>query len=158
MNYRSISLVKDGVYKDYVKLVVQGCNLYCKNCNHHEYRDFYDGLIFNSSSFRDLDSYMRLSNVNGLIICGGDVFDFANISEVLFIICHVKYEFNKRVVIFTGHYWRELESKLSLVDLEGLINNVDFIVTTRSDKVLSITCLKDYVVGNGFSYTCDVLI
>ena len=83
-----------------------GCDRNCKNCFNRDYMDFNYGKKWDNNSEKEVISYLKLKEVEGLTVLGGEPFE--NPMGLLKAIRNIKKEVNKSIWIYTGFVFEDL--------------------------------------------------
>ena len=97
-------------------IFVTGCSHKCYNCFNEEYQDFKAGDLWTREETKELISYLRLPQVKGLSILGGEPME--NAQELLGIVEEVKKEVKKDIWLWSGFSFEEIignETRLKLL-------------------------------------------
>lgn len=100
-------------------LFVTGCKFNCKGCFNKEYQDFEYGNEFKEENAKDILNNLKLDEVTGLTILGGEPFE--NVDGLIGLIKYIReHEKEKDIWIYSGYKFEDLvsdKSKLKLLML-----------------------------------------
>ena len=83
-----------------------GCDRNCPNCFNTDYMDFNHGKKWDSDAEKEVISYLKLKEVEGLTVLGGEPFE--NPLGLLKALRNIKKEVDKSIWIYTGFVFEDL--------------------------------------------------
>ena len=107
-------------------IFVTGCTHKCHNCFNEEYQDFNYGDPWTEKETREIIDYLKLDEVKGLTILGGE--PFQNEVALLKVIRDIKKEVKKDIWIFSGYTYEEIVKDK---DKKNLLKECDVLVDGR---------------------------
>jgi len=116
---------------------VTGCRHNCYNCFNKEYQDFNYGDIWTDKETREVIDYLKLDEVKGLTILGGE--PFQNEIDLCQIIKDIKKETHKDIWIYSGYTFEEI---LKDENKKNLLKECDVLVDGRFVEKLKDLKLK----------------
>lgn len=102
---------------------ISGCDRNCKNCFNRDYMDFNFGKLWNENSLNEVISYLKLEEVEGLTILGGEPFESP--IGLLEAIKTIKKESSKSIWIYTGFKFDVLKE---IYLAKQILNLIDVLV------------------------------
>lgn len=118
-------------------IFVTGCTHKCRNCFNEEYQDFNFGDPWTSKETDEVIKDLRLDEVKGLTILGGE--PFQNEVDLLQVIRDIKKEVQKEIWIFSGYTYEEI---LKDLDKKKLLEECDVLVDGRFVEALKDLSLR----------------
>lgn len=115
---------------------VTGCRHKCPDCFNQEYQDFSFGQEWTGAQTRQVIEYLKLEEVAGLTILGGE--PFQNTEDLVHIVEEITEHSQKSIWIYSGYYYEEIlkdPRKKALLDLCHILVDGPFI---REKKNLSL--------------------
>lgn len=101
-----------------------GCDRNCKNCFNRDYMDFNFGKVWDDKALMEVISYLKLEEVEGLTILGGEPFESPE--GLLQAIIDIRKQTDKSIWVYSGFKFEVLEKmKLSRQILEQIDVLVD---------------------------------
>ena len=101
-----------------------GCDRNCPNCFNTDYMDFNHGRKWDENAEKEVISYLKLDQVEGLTVLGGEPFE--NPIGLLDALRNIKKEVNKSIRVYTGFLFEDLvnieKSKEILQEIDVLID------------------------------------
>ena len=83
-----------------------GCDRNCPNCFNTDYMDFNHGKKWDINAEKEVISYLKLKEVEGLTVLGGEPFE--NPLGLLKALRNIKKEVDKSIWIYTGFVFEDL--------------------------------------------------
>lgn len=83
-----------------------GCDRNCKNCFNREYMDFNFGKIWDEEALREVISYLKLDQIEGLTILGGEPLE--NPLGLLQALKDIRKEIDKSIWLYSGFKYEVL--------------------------------------------------
>lgn len=83
-----------------------GCDRNCKNCFNREYMDFNFGNIWDEEALREVLSYLKLDQIEGLTILGGEPLE--NPLGLLQALKDIRKEIDKSIWLYSGFKYEVL--------------------------------------------------
>ncbi|WP_276881066.1 anaerobic ribonucleoside-triphosphate reductase activating protein [Anaerococcus tetradius] len=83
-----------------------GCDRNCKNCFNREYMDFNFGKIWDEEALREVLSYLKLDQIEGLTILGGEPLE--NPLGLLQALKDIRKEIDKSIWLYSGFKYEVL--------------------------------------------------
>lgn len=117
-------------------IFVTGCTHNCKNCFNKEYQDFDYGDIWTSKETQEVIDYLKLNEVNGLTVLGGE--PFQNEKELYKILKEIRKEISKDIWIFSGYTFDQIledEDKKKLLEQCDVLVDGPFIEDLKNLKL-----------------------
>lgn len=117
-------------------IFVTGCTHNCKNCFNKEYQDFDYGDVWTSKETKEVVDYLKLNEVNGLTVLGGE--PFQNEKDLYKIIKEIQKEISKDIWIFSGYTFDQIiedENKKKLLELCDVLVDGPFIEDLKNLKL-----------------------
>ncbi len=117
-------------------IFVTGCTHNCKNCFNKEYQDFDYGDVWTSKETKEVIDYLKLNEVNGLTVLGGE--PFQNEKDLYKIIKEIQKEISKDIWIFSGYTFDQIiedENKKKLLELCDVLVDGPFIEDLKNLKL-----------------------
>ncbi|MBU5669338.1 anaerobic ribonucleoside-triphosphate reductase activating protein [Peptoniphilus sp. MSJ-1] len=115
---------------------VTGCRHNCYNCFNKEYQDFNFGEIWTDKETREVIDYLKLDEVKGLTVLGGE--PFQNEIDLFKILKDIKKESNKDIWIYSGYTFEEIlkdENKKNLLELVDVLVDGRFVEALKDLKL-----------------------
>ncbi|WP_276861887.1 anaerobic ribonucleoside-triphosphate reductase activating protein [Anaerococcus tetradius] len=83
-----------------------GCDRNCKNCFNREYMDFNFGKIWDEEALKEVLSYLKLDQIEGLTILGGEPLE--NPLGLLQALKDIRKEIDKSIWLYSGFKYEVL--------------------------------------------------
>lgn len=83
-----------------------GCDRNCPNCFNTDYMDFNHGKKWDRDAEKEVISYLKLKEVEGLTVLGGEPFE--NPLGLLMALRNIKKEVDKSIWVYTGFVFEDL--------------------------------------------------
>lgn len=115
---------------------VTGCRHNCYNCFNKEYQDFNFGEIWTDKETREVIDYLKLDEVKGLTVLGGE--PFQNEIDLFKILRDIKKESSKDIWIYSGYTFEEIlkdENKKNLLELVDVLVDGRFVEALKDLKL-----------------------
>lgn len=100
-----------------------GCDRNCPNCFNTDYMDFNHGKKWDSDAEKEVISYLKLKEVEGLTVLGGEPFE--NPLGLLKALRNIKKEVDKSIWIYTGFVFEDL---VSIKIAREILEEIDVLV------------------------------
>ena len=95
-----------------VSLFTQGCPIHCEGCFNSETWDFNGGKLLMGDTESKIYQAMRPEYITRFSILGGEPLIENNLKQLNYMLCTIKSNWpNKKVWIWTGYTWDELQNK-----------------------------------------------
>lgn len=92
-----------------VSLFVSGCRRHCPECFNKEAQDFKYGKPFTDKEIKLIEDKLKLPQVKGLSLLGGEPMEIENVTELLSLCEYLKSTYtNKDIWCYTGYTYEEL--------------------------------------------------
>lgn len=125
-----------------VSLFVSGCRRNCLECFNKDAQDFKYGKLFTSTAITEIENKLKLPQVKGLSILGGEPMELENVIELLPVCQYFKtYYKDKDIWCYTGFTYEELISRNHLAT-HKLLEYIDVLVDGDFKKDLKDLSLK----------------
>ena len=114
-----------------VSLFTQGCPLRCPGCFNPETWDFNGGKQVTTQVESELYKLMDKPYITRFSVLGGEPFAEQNLEQLSYIIVTMKANYpNKKIWIWTGYTWDELQERLKKPSkLWIILRHTDYLVT-----------------------------
>ncbi|ONI45927.1 anaerobic ribonucleoside-triphosphate reductase activating protein [Candidatus Epulonipiscioides gigas] len=89
-------------------LFVSGCTRSCEGCFNEEYKNFNNGLLWDTKAEIDFLQHISSPNIQGVSILGGEPFDQIYDNSLLNLILNIKKTTNKNIWIYSGYTFEEI--------------------------------------------------
>lgn len=87
---------------------ITGCDRNCKNCFNPEYMDYSYGKLWDEEAEREVISYLKSDQIEGLTILGGEPFESSK--DLLKALKNIRKETDKSIWIYSGFTYEVLSS------------------------------------------------
>ena len=111
-----------------VSLFVSGCRRHCPECFNKEAQDFKYGKLFTDKEIKLIEDKLKLPQVRGLSLLGGEPMEIENVTELLPLCKYLKSTYtNKDIWCYTGYTYEELINRNNIVTKE-ILKYIDILV------------------------------
>lgn len=111
-----------------VSLFVSGCRRHCPECFNKEAQDFKYGKPFTDKEMKLIEDKLKLPQVRGLSLLGGEPMEIENVIELLPLCKYLKSAYtNKDIWCYTGYTIEELLNRNNIVTKE-ILKYIDVLV------------------------------
>lgn len=111
-----------------VSLFVSGCRRHCPECFNKEAQDFKYGKPFTDKEMKLIEDKLKLPQVRGLSLLGGEPMEIENVTELLPLCEYLKSTYtNKDIWCYTGYTIEELLNRNNIVTKE-ILKYIDVLV------------------------------
>lgn len=114
-----------------------GCDRNCPNCFNTDYMDFNHGKKWDEDAEREVISYLKLKEVEGLTVLGGEPFE--NPLGLLKALRNIKKEVDKSIWIYTGFVFEDL---VNIKIARKILEEIDVLVDGEFIEELKDLSLK----------------
>ena len=92
-----------------ISLFVSGCRRHCPECFNKDAQDFKYGKQFTDKEIELIESKLKLPQVRGLTLLGGEPMEIENVTELMPLCRYIKGIFkDKDIWCYTGYTYEEL--------------------------------------------------
>ena len=111
-----------------VSLFVSGCRRHCPECFNKEAQDFKYGKPFTDKEMKLIEDKLKLPQVRGLSLLGGEPMEIENVIELLPLCKYLKSAYtNKDIWCYTGYTIEELLNRNNIATKE-ILKYIDVLV------------------------------
>lgn len=111
-----------------VSLFVSGCRRHCPECFNKEAQDFKYGKLFTDKEIKLIEDKLKLPQVRGLSLLGGEPMEIENVTELLPLCKYLKSTYtNKDIWCYTGYTYEELLNRNNIATKE-ILKYIDILV------------------------------
>lgn len=100
-----------------------GCDRNCPNCFNTDYMDFNHGKKWDNQAEKEVISYLKLNQVEGLTVLGGEPFE--NPLGLLDALRNIKKEVTKSIWVYTGFIYEDL---VNMAKAREILEEIDVLV------------------------------
>lgn len=111
-----------------VSLFVSGCRRHCPECFNKEAQGFKYGKPFTDKEIKLIEDKLKLPQVRGLSLLGGEPMEIENVTELLPLCKYLKSTYtNKDIWCYTGYTYEELLNRNNIATKE-ILKYIDILV------------------------------
>ncbi len=114
-----------------------GCDRNCPNCFNTDYMDFNYGKKWDEDAEKEVISYLKLKEVEGLTVLGGEPFE--NPMGLLKALKNIRKEIDKTIWVYTGFVFEDL---MNIKIAREILEEIDVLVDGEFIEALKDLKLK----------------